>query len=371
MAASVAAAANPPCVKWLLVPSERIAQAMAVRAHVTDRVSVVMPESIAERSGVSSENGSPGTTNAAPGRTAFVWRCSMTTTSYGSNALNPDRTRLLRCAAAGSVRDDSGTGVGRQADSGPRNTEAPRLDGGETGTRGPTVYSRVLKPLSSYRIIADARRLEVRSTRIRPSSERLPHDQEPPASRFRVSVEAMSWALSVPIGGNAKVILLGLANHAHPDGTEARPSIDRLKVYAQCDRRTVQRNLRQLEADGWIRTVKPGGQHRDQAATVYALSMGGILPPPTKTAKRGVTGDAPRAASAPPQPSLEPSLQSKSKPNARGRAREADPSRRSRDHRPGPSKEGKTTARGIVVEAPRRGGLKRIDPVELLGLTPR
>lgn len=67
-----------------------------------------------------------------------------------------------------------------------------------------------------------------------------------------MSIEAMTWALSVPVGGSEKVVLIGLANHAHPDGTNAYPSIQRLAEYAHCDRRTAQRNLRKLVDAGWI-----------------------------------------------------------------------------------------------------------------------
>lgn len=78
-----------------------------------------------------------------------------------------------------------------------------------------------------------------------------------------MSIEAMSWALTVPLGGNAKVVLLGLANHAHPDGTSAYPALTTLAVYAHCDRSTARRNCRRLADDGWIeRTgVGPNGQN--------------------------------------------------------------------------------------------------------------
>ena len=67
-----------------------------------------------------------------------------------------------------------------------------------------------------------------------------------------MSVEAVTWALSVPVGGSAKVVLIGLANHAHPDGREAYPSLDTLAGYAHCDRATARRKVRQLQGLGWI-----------------------------------------------------------------------------------------------------------------------
>lgn len=63
-----------------------------------------------------------------------------------------------------------------------------------------------------------------------------------------MSVEAFNRCLRAPVGGNPKVVLLGLANHAHPDGSHAFPAIDTLAEYAHCDRRTAQRNVRKLEA---------------------------------------------------------------------------------------------------------------------------
>lgn len=75
-----------------------------------------------------------------------------------------------------------------------------------------------------------------------------------------MSIEAVHWALDVPVGGNAKVILIGIANHARPDGTGSYPSLDTLAEYAHCDRATVWRNLRKLEGDGWIERIGKGPQ---------------------------------------------------------------------------------------------------------------
>lgn len=152
-----------------------------------------------------------------------------------------------------------------------------------------------------------------------------------------MSVEAMAWALRVPIGGNGKVVLLGLANHADPDGSEAWPCVDTLSTYACCDRRTVQRHLRQLEVDGWI---TPTGVHyiggrRDRMTSVYTLAITGRQED-APSARSGM-GDANGAASvtarggtsvphgaalAPPEPSLvEPPIEPPDEPpTARERA---------------------------------------------------
>lgn len=128
-----------------------------------------------------------------------------------------------------------------------------------------------------------------------------------------MSIEAVAWALSVPVGGNAKVILLGLANHAHNDGTEAYPSLDTLATYAHCDRSTARRNVRRLEADGWIAAdgVGPRGQTKYRLAMGEPFSAkGGEMPPAggeASASQGGGTGARGGVAPAPPEPSIEPS----------------------------------------------------------------
>jgi len=141
-----------------------------------------------------------------------------------------------------------------------------------------------------------------------------------------MSVEAFSRTLAAPLGGNPKVILLGLANHAHPDGTNSYPAIDRLATYCHCDRRTAQRNIRKLEADGFIARdgFGPKGQTNwrlcfekwesegrqnaapRQNATAASEHRGGGIP--------GLEGAAPM----PPEPSIEPSIEPKERAQARG-----------------------------------------------------
>lgn len=84
-----------------------------------------------------------------------------------------------------------------------------------------------------------------------------------------MSIEAVHWALDVPVSGNAKVILIGVANHAKPDGTGSYPSLDTLAEYAFCDRATVRRNLRKLEADGWVLRTGVGPKGQAQWALNY------------------------------------------------------------------------------------------------------
>jgi hypothetical protein len=81
-----------------------------------------------------------------------------------------------------------------------------------------------------------------------------------------MSVEAISWALNLaPIprdsGGKrnpaCKAVLIGLANHAGPDGTGAFPSIRTLVRYTDLSERTVVTALDRLEAEGTIRPCDP------------------------------------------------------------------------------------------------------------------
>jgi helix-turn-helix protein len=81
-----------------------------------------------------------------------------------------------------------------------------------------------------------------------------------------VSVEAISWALNiapVPVdrGGQpssaCKFVLVGLANHAGPDGAGAFPSVATLVRYTGLSERTVRTCLDRLEAEGIISLCDP------------------------------------------------------------------------------------------------------------------
>lgn len=64
-----------------------------------------------------------------------------------------------------------------------------------------------------------------------------------------MSIEAVGDVLNarLNLGGSVKMVLLGLANHADPNGSNARPSIPRLSTYAEISDRSIQRALRDLE----------------------------------------------------------------------------------------------------------------------------
>src|SRR5260370_20926279 len=85
------------------------------------------------------------------------------------------------------------------------------------------------------------------------------------ADRY-MSVEAISWALNLaPVpsdsrgnpDGSRAAVLVGLANHASPDGTGAFPSVKTLMRYTRQCERTVRTALDRLEATVIIRPCDP------------------------------------------------------------------------------------------------------------------
>jgi Helix-turn-helix domain len=125
-----------------------------------------------------------------------------------------------------------------------------------------------------------------------------------------MSVEAMGWALSTPVAGTKKLVLIGLANHATAEFEHARPAIATLARYASVHERNVQKALRELEADGWIEKTgeHPVGGRKDRSVAIYRLRGGaGVTPHNNGVAlasERGGAGVVNGVAVAPPEPSL-------------------------------------------------------------------
>jgi hypothetical protein len=79
-----------------------------------------------------------------------------------------------------------------------------------------------------------------------------------------VSIEAIAWALNTaPIPTHRRdastlaAVLIGLANHADPDGHNAFPSVSRLVRYTRLSERTVRSALHTLEQLGLITPSDP------------------------------------------------------------------------------------------------------------------
>jgi DNA-binding transcriptional ArsR family regulator len=97
-----------------------------------------------------------------------------------------------------------------------------------------------------------------------------------------VSIEAIAWAMTVAKveDPGSAAVLVGLANHADPDGRHAYPSVNRLAYYARLSPRSVQRHLRKLTEDGLIGTeddtrARDATTRPDQRPAAYRLLMEG------------------------------------------------------------------------------------------------
>jgi uncharacterized phage protein (TIGR02220 family) len=152
-----------------------------------------------------------------------------------------------------------------------------------------------------------------------------------------MSVKSSTWAWKQPLGGNLKLILLALADHADDRGI-CWPGTWGLADKCHTDRRTVTRNIRQLERLQLIK-VEPRAPYGKQGTNLFTLALDrvlsenetaeimscrdGNLPPLVETPgvatglSRDGTGATPRdgrnvqvgMAPAPPESSSEPSEQ--------------------------------------------------------------
>lgn len=96
--------------------------------------------------------------------------------------------------------------------------------------------------------------------------------------------------------GRAKLVLVGIANHANDDG-QAWPGIATLARYANCSERSVKRDLQELVGLGELKIIKNGapvgGQYK---ANLYQLTLSGVTAQVSRgdsSGKSGVTGDGP------------------------------------------------------------------------------
>ena len=79
----------------------------------------------------------------------------------------------------------------------------------------------------------------------------------------------MSWVIDhAEVGGSELLVLLMVANHAHPDGSKAFPGNDRLAIECRMSERQVRRLLHQLVAHGHL-TV-------DDSRSFYGTKVYGI-----------------------------------------------------------------------------------------------
>jgi hypothetical protein len=122
-----------------------------------------------------------------------------------------------------------------------------------------------------------------------------------------VSNRALRWAFNLPVTGARKPVLLALADHANIAGM-CWPSIGRLAVFAGVTDRAVRATLRDLEADGVVRTV-----HTQGRPSRYELIINSKTPEqhsaptperrssPKPKQPRNVVPPSPEGGSAPPR----------------------------------------------------------------------
>lgn len=86
-----------------------------------------------------------------------------------------------------------------------------------------------------------------------------------------MAIEVLVLALNAKVGNSIKkAVLIGLANHAHPDGTKCFPSVRRLAAYAECGESTVRAKLRELRSESVIEIVKEATHHHP---TEYKVNL--------------------------------------------------------------------------------------------------
>lgn len=89
-----------------------------------------------------------------------------------------------------------------------------------------------------------------------------------------MSIEVISWVLRhSKAQGNARLVLIGLADAARPDGTGAFPSVKTLAEYGCMSPRAASDNLKRLRDDGRIR--KTGKSMYDTVVYEVVMEEGG------------------------------------------------------------------------------------------------
>ena len=85
-----------------------------------------------------------------------------------------------------------------------------------------------------------------------------------------MAIEVMVWVLEQEgdLTTSEKFVLLGIANHARPDGSGAFPSLKTLSGYTLLSESTVQRSIKSLEKKGLL-SKDSGGGRRSNTYTVH------------------------------------------------------------------------------------------------------
>ncbi len=114
-----------------------------------------------------------------------------------------------------------------------------------------------------------------------------------------MSVQIMVSAFSLAgLKPTELLVLLALADHAHKDGTGARPSIARLAWKVNLSESQVEKLVRSLLERGFIKRLKRGGNGR---ASEYELDFSAVeQKPPFNSEKEQSKDNEPRTNQPPP-----------------------------------------------------------------------
>lgn len=94
-----------------------------------------------------------------------------------------------------------------------------------------------------------------------------------------------------PNGGGEMLLALALADHAHDDGTSVRPSVAHLAAKTRQSERTVQYQLRKMEAEGWLQLVGNAGGGRNTPRE-YRINPDWVKGANSAPLPKGATDDA-------------------------------------------------------------------------------
>lgn len=115
-----------------------------------------------------------------------------------------------------------------------------------------------------------------------------------------MSIEAMVWVLYEFKKGEQtrraqgqKLVMMGIANHANPDGTAAFPSEERLAQYAAMDPRSVRRILAALIAEGYLIKHRRGKPHHHNRYDIVAMALPSNVSGEPTALPDNVTSDQP------------------------------------------------------------------------------
>jgi hypothetical protein len=117
----------------------------------------------------------------------------------------------------------------------------------QSNTEGVEVSAGVMYPLGAGAILG----LNTGGRRWSPQAEPVKVVRR--ERRYSMSVQAMSWVFDhSEATGSCRLVLLSIANHASPDGTNAWPSVATIAAEARVSRSTAFRAIGELEEDGSI-----------------------------------------------------------------------------------------------------------------------